>query len=285
MIESLPLIVAFIGSIISSIYDLKTTEVPDKLLHTMMLFGLLFYTFQSFILSDYKPIMSSALVGFALLGLGFLMYYFGQWGGADAKLLGAIGFLLPTKPPSSKKTIFPFPLSFLLNVFLIGAGYIIFYAVAYSLINRKVLKKFFEEMKAERRILVKISGILFLLFLSFNIIILYELKVPFRLLRSIFTTSLVVGSILSLYVVWKFAKIVEKVGFRKRVPIDKLKVGDVLLSSRVWRGISEKELKELKKSERKYVWIKEGVRFVPTFPLALLFTLFYGDCILWLVKI
>ncbi|MCS7106355.1 MAG: hypothetical protein NZ942_03500, partial [Candidatus Aenigmarchaeota archaeon] len=57
----------------------------------------------------------------------------------------------------------------------------------------------------------------------------------------------------------------------------KLKVGDVLAESKLWEGITQKDLIKIKKSGKKYVVIKEGVRFAPAFPLALLFTLYFGD--------
>ena len=49
---------------------------------------------------------------------------------------------------------------------------------------------------------------------------------------------------------------------------------------KIWEGITEKELKKIKKSGKKFIWIKEGVRFAPAFPLALLFTILVGDGIL-----
>jgi hypothetical protein len=54
------------------------------------------------------------------------------------------------------------------------------------------------------------------------------------------------------------------------------------LEYRIWEGITEKELEKIKKSGRKYIYIKEGVRFAPTFPLALIFTLWFGDGITFL---
>jgi len=86
-------------------------------------------------------------------------------------------------------------------------------------------------------------------------------------------------AILALFVIWKFTKSVEEVGFKKRIPVSKLKVGDVLLESKKWEGITKKELKKIKRS-RKYVTVKEGVRFAPSFVLALLFTLYFGDGLL-----
>jgi hypothetical protein len=87
-----------------------------------------------------------------------------------------------------------------------------------------------------------------------------------------------------LYILWKFVKAVENVGFKKKIPVSKLKVGDVPDYYKIWEGVTEKEIKKIKKSGKRYIWIKEGVRFAPAFPIALLFTLFYGDGILFLMN-
>jgi prepilin signal peptidase PulO-like enzyme (type II secretory pathway) len=86
------------------------------------------------------------------------------------------------------------------------------------------------------------------------------------------------------FLLWKFVKTVENVGFKRKIPMPQLKVGDVPLDYKIWEGITEKELKKIKGSGKKYVWIKEGVRFAPAFPLALIFTILVGDGIIWFIK-
>ena len=71
----------------------------------------------------------------------------------------------------------------------------------------------------------------------------------------------------------------------KKIPISRLKVGDMLLSEKKLVGITEKELKELKRHGKKYVDIKLGIPFAVAFPLALLVTLYYGDLILAFVNV
>ena len=48
----------------------------------------------------------------------------------------------------------------------------------------------------------------------------------------------------------------------------------MLLHKRELKGVSKKEIEKIKKSGRKYVWIKEGVRFIPVFPISLFLTTF-----------
>jgi Flp pilus assembly protein protease CpaA len=275
----IPLATAFIGSTLAGIWDLKTTEVPDQIPYVMIAIALIFYGIQSYLEWNYWPIVSSLTAGLTLLGLGFAMYYLGQWGGGDAKILSAMGFLLPTAP-LPVKTFFPFPASYLINVFLVGAMYMLVYAFIMAMLNKKIILGFLKDMKANSKIISLGSICLFATFLVIN---LYLIK-TFDLVYNI--PSLIANSILPLiltivlYVIWRFAKVVEDVGFKKKIPISELKVGDVLLESKLWEGLTEKDLKKIKASGKRFVYIKEGVRFAMSFPLALLFTLYFGDGIL-----
>ncbi|MEM7825783.1 MAG: hypothetical protein QW412_02915, partial [Candidatus Aenigmatarchaeota archaeon] len=91
--------------------------------------------------------------------------------------------------------------------------------------------------------------------------------------------------IVSIFLIWKFTKSVEEVGFKKKIPVSKLRVGDVLAESKIWEGITQRDLMKIKKSGKKFVVIKEGVRFAPAFSLALLFTVYLGDVFLFFFKL
>lgn len=282
MFEFVYLAIAFIGSSLASYFDLKTTEIPDKIPHIMIALALIFYSIQSILTASYWPILNSLIVGLSLLGFGFLMYYLGQWGGGDAKILAAVGFLLPQIPQGFAKLSFPFPLTYLINVFIIGAAYLLFYAFVLALINRKIISEFFKEMKANSKVLIIGSIFLFVLFLGANLYFSLYVKI-FNFISFLSVSLLALVLSIFVFVLWKFARAVEEVGFKRKIPVSKLKVGDVLLESKVWEGITEKELKKIKRT-RKSVWIKEGARFAPTFLIALIFTLYFGDGILIFLK-
>jgi prepilin signal peptidase PulO-like enzyme (type II secretory pathway) len=139
-------------------------------------------------------------------------------------------------------------------------------------------------MKASSKIIIISSVFLlsFFLALSFYFTSIFNAKLSYEELvkNSLFLVFVAIG----LFAVFKFAKSVEEIGFRKKIPVSKLKVGDILNESRELEGITEKELEKIKKSGKKFVTIKEGIRFGPAFPLALLFTLYFGDGILLLIK-
>jgi len=283
MFEQIPLIVALGGSSLAAIYDLKTTEIPDKIPYAMAAIGLIFYIYLSVTTGNFLYLRDSVIVGFVFLGFGFAMYYFGQWGGGDAKVLSAIGFLLPTSQFSFSQTIFPFPLSYFINVFVVGAAYMLIYSFFYSLMNRRVLKYFSKDIKASSRIILLGS---FLLFAVVFVLDSYLMNYfGYMSLRSAFFNSfLILVLTIALFIVWKFAKSVEDIGFKKKIPVSKLKIGDILLGFKHLEGATEAQVRKIKKSGKKFVWIKEGVRFAPAFPLALLATVYFGD-IIFLIRL
>jgi Flp pilus assembly protein protease CpaA len=283
MFEEISLTTAVVGTFLASLWDLKTTEVPDPIPYAMIGIGLSIALIQSFTYWSFSSILDSLIAGSALLAFGALMYFFGQWGGADALILAGVGFLLPKF--TKIKLLFPFPFSYLLNVFIIGAVYMIVYALIFTMLNRKIALSFFKEVKASKSILSIGSFGLFVLFIGINYLVLSFLHLPIQH-SFVFKNSLLLLIItLGIYFLLKFVKVVEEVGFKKRIPVSKLKVGDVLAEEKFWKGINEKEIEKIKKSGKKFVWIKEGVRFAPTFFLALIFTLYYGDGISLIYKI
>jgi len=282
MLEIIFLVVAFAGSIVASVSDLRTTEIPDEIPYVMMAIGILGHLLKSYLIWSYMPFVLSMIYGLGFLGFGFLMYFTGQWGGGDAKILSAIGFLIPELTVINKSLFFPLPLSFFFNVFMIGAVYMIFYAIVLSIMNRNIWSIFLKDLRANARmILVFNFCLIIVVFLSEIVISRYFQS--FRFIDMIFFGLTIVLASLGFLLLWKFVKVVETVGFKKKIPVSKLRVGDVPDYYKIWEGITEKELKKIKGSGKKYIWIKEGVRFAPAFPLALLFTLLVGDGIVWLI--
>jgi Flp pilus assembly protein protease CpaA len=281
MFELIFLAVALIGSSLAAAWDLKTTEIPDEIPHTMIALALILFSFQSVLEHNYWLVLNSLIVGGSLLGIGFLMYYFGQWGGGDAKILASIGFLLPT---FSSKLLLPFPISYLINVFLVGAIYMIFYAFVIAALNKKIIFQFSKDVRASINVVLLGSIALFIFFLAINWYLMNSFQIKFDLTSVIQNSVFPLFLTLGLFFLWRFAKAVEEVGFKKTIPVSKLKVGDVLLENRLWEGITEKQLKKIKQSGKRTVVIKEGVRFAPAFPLALIFTIYFGDGLLFLIK-
>jgi len=282
MLELIFLAVAFIGSVLASLFDLKTTEIPDEIPYVMMAIGIGGNIIKSYLIWSYWPFLLSSLVGLSFLGFGFLMYFMGQWGGGDAKILSSIGFLIP-QSPIPIETFFPFPLSFFFNVFLVGAGYMILYALFMSIMNKKIWSVFMKDLKANARMIL-ISNSFLIVFVVLVGVFMSKYFEPIPALDIIYLGIMIILAFFGLFVLWKFVKTVEAIGFKKRIPVSKLRVGDVPVDYKIWEGITENELNKIKKSGKKWIWIKEGVRFAPAFPMALLFTILLGDGIIWLIN-
>jgi hypothetical protein len=74
-----------------------------------------------------------------------------------------------------------------------------------------------------------------------------------------------------------------------RIPTSKLKVDDMIgedipklgIYKRFIRGLKKEEVKKIKRM-KKYVTIREGIRYGMVFPITLILTLFFGDIFLFL---
>ncbi len=251
------LIIALLGLSIAGTWDLFTTEVPDEVPYIMIVAGIFIWYVNALTFGDFTPLFYSIIFGMITLAIGLLMYKHGAWGGADAWLLGATAFLLPVY----NNNIFIF--DFVFNLLVVGSAYMIVYSVVLGFMNPRVAGIFYKDMKGNIKLIVPP----FLLALIFAM---YEPK---------FTSILlIIGALL---IFWRYAKVIEQHVFRRRIKASELKPGDVT-EDMIWRGITEKEIAKIGK-KKKYVVIKEGVRFVPAFPMTLVVTLLYGNLLIILV--
>jgi len=256
---------ALFGSIVAGLWDLRTTEVPDEIPVLMSAIGVLYWLFISLTSGEYLNLIISITSGTFLLIFGMLLYYKGQWGGADALILAAIAYMIPFH----NGEIFIF--SYLPNLFIVGSAYMILYSVILGFMNPNTFKYFVSDVIKNIKYVLGIPSVFgaFILFSQYKFG-----RIPDN---SLFMMILVSGLVLF----WRYAVIVEQKIFRKRIPVSKLKEGDVL-DNMIWRGLSHSEVKKLIKN-KKYVIIKEGVRFIPAFPLALIVTVLFGNLLQYLI--
>jgi len=268
MFELILLFIALVGSFIAGIYDLKTTNVPDKVCLAMIILGLLTHIYSGAVTGDFTNLRDSLIFGGVFLAFGIAMYYTGQWGGGDGELLLAIGVVLPHL--SFVNTYFPFAISFFINSFFVGAIYAIIFSLFMMYQNRKIYRSFKNRFKDKQTRLVLFS--------------LAVVSILFLISYKIFLFS--ISSILvALIVFQKFAKSVEE-GFLKRIPVSKLKIDDTIgqnipdlgIYQKLIRGLTKEEVRKIKR-HKKYIIIKEGIRYGIVFPLTLVFTLLFGDLI------
>lgn len=271
MFEIIKVAVALIGSSVCGLWDLKTTEIPDVLAIAMIVLGIGIHGYESLVIGNLSPLIASLSVVLAFLAFGLFMYYFGYWGGGDGELLVAIGALVPVYPSS----FFPFSLSFFINVFLVGAVYSVGYALVIAIRNTKVRKVFMKSVKANVSQIIAVPLATLLFFLAISLLLQYE--------NVVYSVGISAG-VFFLMLLYKLAKAVEDETFYRRIPASKLRPGDMLgedmpklkLYKKLIRGLTKKEVERIRAAKKRVV-VREGVRFGIVFPLALAFTLIYGD--------
>ncbi|KHO48111.1 MAG: hypothetical protein QT00_C0001G0123 [archaeon GW2011_AR5] len=258
MIEII-IILAVAGSIIAGLWDLKTTEVPDPLPIGMVAAGIIFWVANWIVAGELSPLLLSLGIGTVLLAAGMLLYSKGQWGGADAWILAAIGYMIPVY----NGNIFIVP--YLFNFMLVSIAYTVIYSVVIGLLNRKALAHVAADFKANIRIIAGAPVAVFAVILGISFVLPQFIGLSLTLVPLVFL----------LVIFWRYAVVVEKHVFKKKIPVGKLRVGDVLEKGN-WVGLTESQVRKLRR-EKRYVVIKDGMRFVPVFAIALVLTLLYGN--------
>ncbi len=265
--------IALAGIVIGTITDLKKREVPDWVNYGMMASGLGIAVMHSIYFWEVWFIVFSLaglLVGYVL---GALMYYTGQWGGGDAKMIMGIGALFGI--PLFSWTEIPFFLLFLLVCVFAGAAYGMVWMIALFIGNRKkVLKRLSERLHTKRMMRLRI-GIIIVAVLTAATGFLFpgSLTLMFVLLAAL------------LYVAFYFSlliKTVEETCFVKQRAVkdivegdwmvEEVKKGKKVLVPATPSGLTREQIAILKEHKVKEVTIKEGIPFVPSFLIAYLVT-------------
>jgi Flp pilus assembly protein protease CpaA len=282
IVDSILLGIAFAALVIGSITDIKTREVPDWLNFGLIFAAIGIRALYSIITFDYMYLIYG-IIGLAVFVIiAYIMFYTGQWGGGDSKMLmglGAVfGLTLTLKP-------FPFVGIFLINVIIAGAVYGLIYGFILALKNRKrFLKEFLRFMHNEkiikyRRIILIIFAILILLI----IFLIKDLSFKWILLAFVFVMYI------SFYLLF-FIKALEISSMFRYVEPSELTEGDWIAKDYYNNeekicgpkdlGISKKQIKQLialrKKGKVKKIKIKHGIPFIPSFLAALIISLVYG---------
>ena len=275
------IIIALIWLIFASVQDLKTREVPDWVSYSLIIIAFVAAILKSILLKNTFILIS--LFGFFLfLILGNLMYYTKQFGGGDVKILAGLGALIPIYPGGLLRYFnpnldLPFFLILILNIILVGALYSLFYGIYLLMKNKNKI-----EFRKYR-----INKIYFVISLVL-IILQFLFKDPLQRLILVFLALML---ILIPYL-HLFIKILERNVMIKKVPIEKLTEGDWIINNIYHKGkliynknspgITKQQILLLKKFGIKNVIIKEGLPFIPTFLLALIVSLIFGNLfMLW----
>jgi len=266
-------VLALIWIIFATIQDLKTREVANWLNFSLIIFALGFRFFYClFSQTQGFSFFYQGLIGLGIFFvLGNLLYYGRMFAGGDAKLIIALGAILP------------FSESFLLNLKIFILFFFIFlfvgafYGLSLSVIliskNFKQFKKeFYKKLKKNKRVIyfTMFLGLLLIAFVFIEIL-LFFLGILIFLLPPFYL----------------YAKAIDEACMVKKIKTNQLREGDWLyknlkvgkkLVKTNWNGLTNQEIKEIKK-KYKEVKIKQGIPFTPVFLISfliLIYLYFFG---------
>ena len=253
-------VLAFAFIVFAVIQDIRTREIANWLNFSLIIFALGFRFFYSLFTGDNFSFLSG-LIGLGIFFvIGNLFYYSRLFAGGDAKLMIALGAILPLST-SFFLNVQNF-LNFLLIFLFSGFVYTVLASAFLCIKNFKNFKKEFTHQFEEKR---KLSYI----FLSVGIV-----SLLFGFIEVLFTfLGLIIFVTFYLYL---YSKAIDECCMIKTISVDKLREGDWLYSNvkignkmikAKWDGLNKREIKEIIKHQ-KSVKIREGIVFSPVFLLA-----------------
>lgn len=286
MLDPVLLLILAAGLIVGSYTDLRVREVPDWVNFAMIAGALGVRLVYSAAFWDFRFILQG-LAGFVIFfAISWVMFYTGQWGGGDSKMLMAIGAILGLELSADALV-----LSFVANTILVSAAYGLLWSIGLAATN---WKSFLPQAKA----LCSRKGSV-ILHRSIWVVALAVLAAAFavsnaRLKMSFLTLSAVL--VLTFYT-WIMIKSVEDSCMLKRVPATELTEGDWISEDVIVKGklvcgpadlgVSKSQIRKLRRLEKDglidSVPIKVGIPFVPCFLFSMMLTLAYGNIILLLI--
>ena len=267
--------------LIGSITDLKTREVPDWINYGFIISGIALNLIFSIVYSNSSYILNSIIGLVIFFGIAYIMFYAGQWGGGDSKILMGIGSMLGLDV-SFKEPQFLF--WFFINALFIGAIYGLSWSLYLVFKNRNKFWKEYKKILLAKNV-IRAKKIL-LISMILPLVLLFFIKVYSVKILVLSLTFLV---ILTFYL-WIFIKAVEKSSMYKLIEPSKLTEGDWVVKDIFVDkkyicgpkdlGVDKRQIKKLiefyKNGKIKSILIKEGIPFVPTFLIAFVVTFIFG---------
>ena len=119
LILALKTILITVTLLAASYQDIKTREIEDKIWLISGVIGALLTTYEILTTPDYPLMVVGLSIGLTSI-LAFGIFYFGLYGGADAKALVAIAVTMPLAPTSLNLFSPIFPLTILGNSLIIS---------------------------------------------------------------------------------------------------------------------------------------------------------------------
>ena len=302
MIDILLVVLALIFLVVGAITDIKTREVPDWVSYSAIFAGIGIRLLASLAAFDWSWLVAGVLglVGFGIIA--YAMFYLGQWGGGDSKLLIGLGALIGIDVKFGaglrefgNSFVNSFAASFIVWVLIAGALYGTVWIIALALRNRK-------QFSANAKAILKSKKYRLPKYAAFAAA-LALVAIAFLATNDILLRIPLIGLAIILPLTFYFTvavSAVEKCCMLKLVKPEQLTEGDwivkdvIIAGKRITGpkdlGISKEQIRKLialrtKGKVRKdfKVLIKNGIPFVPSFLLAYLAAMFIGNLLVLLL--
>jgi Flp pilus assembly protein protease CpaA len=270
----------FAALIIGSYTDFKKREVPDWLNYALIATGLFIRIIFSVAYGSWAYIVEGALGFGAFFLLAVVMFYAGQWGGGDSKMLMGIGAMLGM--PFQFDSIL---LAFVINTVFFGALFGVGFSVYLVIMNWTRFKKQFVIEYTERKVYKYGAWIMCAMLIITSVFFSNFIRFPLIILSAI---------VFFTFYLFVYLRAVEKAILLVWVEPETLTEGDWIVEDvfvdkkRVCGpkdlGIEKTQIAELiaakKKGKIKQVLIKNGFPFVPGFLIAFIVTVVWGNIVL-----
>lgn len=260
--------IALVWLIVASVQDFRKREVENWWSFSLVVFALAFRAFISIEKGNYLYFvwgLAGLAAGFVLMEL---FYYGRMFGGGDAKLLMALGVILPLSLDWKVNGILF--ASFIFLMMIAGAVYGLICSFSYMVLNfSSFLKKFVRYFKKYSKV-TYYTWIFSACILLVSILLRFNIGIALCLLLALTPVLFVYG------------KAVEESCMLSFVEPRKLTIGDLIVQNIKignqtikpgWEGLSEEELKLIQKKVKRKVLVKQGVPFVPVFLFAFIILL------------
>lgn len=252
------LVLGLIWIIFATCQDLKEKEVANWLNFSLIIFALGFRFFFSLFAQNSFSFFYQGLIGLGIFFiLGNLLYYSRVFAGGDAKLMIALGTILPLS--SNFMSNLSNYVIFLLLFFIVGTFYGIIWSFILVLRNRKSFAKQFVKIFKKNKNIVSM-----VMFFALMLMILGFYQ------EGLFYLGLLIFIFPYLFI---YAKSIDEAAMIKKIKVSELREGDWLYRDvkvgrkyvkATWDGVSIKEIEAIRK-KHKTVSIRQGIAFVPVF--------------------
>jgi Flp pilus assembly protein protease CpaA len=280
LVEQLIYGIILVALLVGSYTDLRKREVADWLNYSLIFAGIGIRLIATLVEQDWSYLLKGLFGFLAMFLLALLMFYTGQWGGGDAKMIMGIGVLI-----GLEFNRYAFLLHFLVNVLIFGALFGLLYSLYLVIRNHKAFGKEFAKKYSEKKMTKWFvwGGTLVLLLAA--VFVPAQIKVPVALLAALLLVS---------FYSFIYLKSVEKAAMLKWLDpealvegdwvVEEVKAGKKLVCGPKDLGLDESQIQELiklkKRGRLKKVLVKDGFPFVPGFLIAFIATYLWGNVML-----